>query len=509
MKRGVGMVDTFRNGKQASCAHAPIGEPSRGHRTASKPWRRRLLVGVSAGAATLAVAALAPGWYAAAQAAPRLQTPVARTIPASLVRAIHAQLRNGSVGMGVAPSRQRSRAGSRAPEQPAQVGPTAILKIGGFAVSISADGTTALVGAPGYHTDRGAAYIFHVSSAGAWTGTIPPTAILTDGKGDAGDELGSSVAISCDGRTALIGAPDANGGQGAVYVFHVGSEGSWTSRSKPVATLTDAGGAADSYFGSSVATSVQAKVALIGADGVNSATGAAYVFTAPSGHAWTSSSTPVATLTNSGGAAGDRSGQSVAISGDGSTALVGATGAFPDGAAYVFHVGTASSWTSTGTPTATLSVFECCDAIGSGVALSFKGTTALVGAPNADVDRGEALVFHVYTESSWKSTTTPTAVLTNGSALRGDHLGTSVALSSSGATALVGAAGVSRGTGASYVFEAPSATSWTSTSTPSEMLQLSEGEAQQGSSVSLSASGSTALVGGPGLGQTMVYGVSS
>ena len=104
--------------------------------------------------------------------------------------------------------------------------------------------------------------------------------------------------------------------QGSAYVF-TRSGTTWTQQAK----LTASDGAADDYFGYSVALS--GDTALVGAYwddvGANYDQGSAYVFTR-SGTTWTQQ----AKLTASDGAAGDHFGHSVALSGD--TALVGATG---------------------------------------------------------------------------------------------------------------------------------------------------------------------------------------
>ena len=206
-------------------------------------------------------------------------------------------------------------------------------------MAISSDGTTALIGAPAAGTSyTGAAYVFHASAEGAWASSSTPTATLTNGSGSSEDSLGYSVAISSDGTTALIGADGVNGYTGAAYVFHTSAESSWASRSTPTATLTNGSGSQYDYLGHSVAISSDGTTALIGADGVNSSTGAAYVFHASAEGSWASSSTPTATLTNGSGAPNDYFGHSVALSSDGTTALIGAYGAngANKGAVYVF-----------------------------------------------------------------------------------------------------------------------------------------------------------------------------
>src|SRR5579871_5034507 len=110
----------------------------------------------------------------------------------------------------------------------------------GQTVALSADGTTALVGAYGASGGKGVAYIFHVSGAGSWSSSATPTATLTSGS-PKHQGFGLNVALSADGTTAFVGAPGAvTGGprSGAIYVFHVSAEGAWATSSTPAATLS-------------------------------------------------------------------------------------------------------------------------------------------------------------------------------------------------------------------------------------------------------------------------------
>src|SRR5207247_474491 len=97
------------------------------------------------------------------------------------------------------------------------------------------------------------------------------------------------------------------------------------------------------------------------------------------------------------------------------------------GAAYVFHVYGAGSWSSSDTPTARLR--SKTGHTGFSVALSADGTTAFLGSPSAggsDNPPGAIYVFHVSAEDAWVSSTTPAATLTvSGSA----HLGIALAVS--------------------------------------------------------------------------------
>jgi len=194
----------------------------------------------------------------------------------------------------------------------------------GWSVSISSDGSTAIVGA--YQDDdngqanSGSAYIF-VRSGSSWV----QQAKLTAGA-DAGisDNFGMSVSISGDGSTAIVGAryddDNGQGDSGSAYIF-VRSGSSWTQQQKLTAG-TDAG--ASDNFGWSVSISSDGSTAIVGAhlddDNGRSDSGSAYIFVR-SGSSWTQQQKLTAG-TDAG--ASDNFGMSVSISGDGSTAIVGA-----------------------------------------------------------------------------------------------------------------------------------------------------------------------------------------
>jgi hypothetical protein len=368
----------------------------------------------------------------------------------------------------------------------------------GHSVALSTDGTTALVGAPEADGEIGAVYVFHGSAEGAWTSSSAPAAILSSSAGTPLAEFGASVALTPDGTTALIGAPLFNDYKGAAYVFHVSSEGAWSSTSTPAATLSSSTAVTEDEFGASVAVSSDATTAVIGAPGVDSSTGAAYVFNAASAQTWSSSSTPTVSLTQDG----SRSlGDAVALSSDGTTAAIGAGNANSgNGAAYVFAATSETTWDTTTAPAATLTSSSGSDEMGTSIAISSNGTTVLAGAPGVTSSAGEAFVFNVSAETSWVSTAAPAATLTVPGDTGYDNVGDSVALSSDGTTALVGAAAFGGRAGAAYVFHASAASSWSTTATLTATLTNSAGSAGDllGDSVAFSADGSLALIGSPG-----------
>jgi len=155
--------------------------------------------------------------------------------------------------------------------------------------------------------------------------TIDPLvqqAQVTAGDGLAGDRFGTSVALSADGSTAIVGSQSDDVGmnvdQGSAYVF-VKSGSTWSQQTM----LTASDGAAGDSFGDSVALSTDGSTALVGASvhtvGSNPLQGAAYVYMR-SGTIWTQQQI----LTAGDGAVADNFGLSVALSGNGNTAIVGA-----------------------------------------------------------------------------------------------------------------------------------------------------------------------------------------
>jgi hypothetical protein len=309
------------------------------------------------------------------------------------------------------------------------------------------------------------------------------------------DGFGYSVAVSSDGNTALIGTPaeDDSGttANGAAYVF-IRAGNVWTQQAKFLA----ADKANRDLFGWSVALSSDGDTALIGAYLVSGSgttyNGAAYVFTR-TGSTWTQQ----AKLLAADKASGDQFGWSVALSSDGDTALIGAneendSGTNNNGAAYIF-IRAGSTWTQQAKLLAADKV--SLDFFGHSVAVSSNGNTALIGAYREDdsstTDSGAAYVF-TRTDSTW----TQQAKLLAADKADSDRFGSSIAVSSDGNTTLIGAyqeedSGTTYN-GAAYVFTRAGNT-WTQ---QAKLLAADKANANQfGYSVAVSGDGNTALIG--------------
>jgi hypothetical protein len=375
-------------------------------------------------------------------------------------------------------------------------GRTRGLELFGTAVALSADGNTALVSDPADSSSSkppylgvGAAWVF-TRSGSTWTQQGPK---LT-GAGEAGHaEFGSSVALSADGNTALIGGWFDNRAKGAAWVF-TRSGSTWTQQGPKLT-------AGEGTFGVSVALSADGNTALIGEN--NGLTrgrvrGAAWVFARSDG-VWTRQD---GKLSGAGERGEGNFGISVALSADGNTALIGGDGDGPRprrhgvgylpglGAAWVF-TRSGSTWTQQG-PKLIARGERGAAGFGGSVAISGNGNTALIGGafdrpirhPKVGPPEGAGAVW-TFTRSGsvW---TQRGSKLTDPTRHRSAGFGTSVALSSDGGTALIAGS-------APWVFTRMGSRwshAWqrlTKTGAGGPLLVVS---------VALSADGGTALTGG-------------
>ena len=353
----------------------------------------------------------------------------------------------------------------------------------GDSVALSGDGNTALIGSPYNHGHVGAVWVF-TRSGSTWTQQGEK---LTNSGEIGGGWFGSSVALSGDGNTALIGGPYNHGRVGAVWVF-TRSGSTWTQQGEKL-TGNEESGSGD--FGFSVALSGDGNTALIGGYGDNDYVGAAWVFTR-SGSTWTQQGEKLTGNEESG--SGDF-GSSVALSSDGNTALIGGYGDNDlVGAAWVF-TRSGSTWTQQGEKLTGNEESGSGD-FGFSVALSGDGNTALIGGYGDNDYVGAAWVF-ARSGSTW---TQQGEKLTGNGETEGGVFGWSVALPSDGNTALIGGPADYEGFGAAV------AAAWVFTRSGSTWTQQGEkltgsgeiGADEFGSSVALSADGSTALIGDPG-----------
>jgi FG-GAP repeat len=147
-------------------------------------------------------------------------------------------------------------------------------------------------------------------------------------------------SLSADGNTAIVGGYEDNESIGAAWVF-TRSGGVWTQQGSKLTGGDAVGGALQ---GESVALSGDGNTAIVGGFGDNRGAGAAWIYTR-SGGVWTQQGSK---LVGSGAIGAAYQGSGVALSADGNTAIVG--GYFDNseiGAAWVF-TRSGGAWTQQG-----------------------------------------------------------------------------------------------------------------------------------------------------------------
>jgi hypothetical protein len=264
-------------------------------------------------------------------------------------------------------------------------GTDAVMTAGqGYSVALSADGNTAMAGGPGdtvgQFAQAGAAWIFF-RNFGVWA-QQGPRLVANDLTASAA--FGTSVALSADGNTAIAGGRSDSAGAGAAWVF-TRSGGVWTQQG-PKLTGNDVAGAAEQ--GTSVALSADGNTAIVGSPFDDNGAGAVRVFTRTGG-VW-SQEGPKLVGAGANGAANQ--GRSVALSADGNLALVGGSADAGGIGATWFFTRSNGTWTQSGAKR-TGNMALAASAQGWSVALSTDGGTALVGAPGDNFQRGAAWAY--------------------------------------------------------------------------------------------------------------------
>jgi hypothetical protein len=335
----------------------------------------------------------------------------------------------------------------------------------GYSVStagdVNGDGySDIIIGAYGYSSFAGKAYVYNGSSSGVST-----TASWSQVGENSSDEFGFSVStagdVNGDGFSDIIvGAfyyiyPHV---KGKAYVYNGSSSGLITT-----ASWTKTGGSNYDNFGYSVATAGDVNGdgysdIIVGTPGYSNGTGAVFVFNGSS----TGLST-TASYTKLGEATYDNFGSTVAtagdINGDGySDILVGDPGApYPSlyGKAYVFigsaaGLSSSSSWTKNGENSGDsfgLSVALAGDVNGDGY------SDVIVGAPGYSSSTGKVYVFNgsstgLSTTASW------TTIGENSGDTYGQSVSTAGDVNGDGySDVIVGAPGFSNVAGKAYVFQ--------------------------------------------------------
>lgn len=313
----------------------------------------------------------------------------------------------------------------------------------------------------------------------------------------ASDKSGSALSLSSDGKTVAIGAYDNDGngtssGHVRIYSYN-GTQ--WVQKGADIDGKTDPINAGD-FSGYSVSLNRDGSVVAIGAPrndglGVPAYSNAGHVRV----YAWSGSSWVQKGPDINGATAGEWSGCAVSLSPDGNSVAIGAlyfgsvSSATSFGAFRVYDWG-GGNWIQRGN---LVKGAVAGDQLGTSISLSGDANRVAVGAPNSAANgaaSGQVLVFG-WSGSEWVQM----GGTINGENA-GDRFGTSVSLSADGTTLVAGAPendGSATNSGQARIY------SWISSGWVKKGTDI-DGEAtsnRSGTSVSLNKDGSIVAVGAP------------
>jgi hypothetical protein len=313
------------------------------------------------------------------------------------------------------------------------------------------------------------------------------------GNGTVGNtgQFGSSVAISGDSNTIAVGAYTDNAGVGTIWIFgRTGGIGTF-SGIQGLTGITGSNG--QSNIGQSVSLSDNGNTLVVGGPGDNGNTGAAWVFGRTGS---TGTFIQLQELTESGEIGPVYFGVSVAVSHDSNTIAIGGPGDHNNlGATWIFgRTGSTGSYQLLQNKLVGSGFTGTPPYIGQGtsVALSGDSNTLAVGGPGNNNGVGAVWIFG-RTGSTGPFGTTGTKIVPSGY-YGTSYFGSSVSLSENGSILAVGAPNDNISTGAGYIFTL-GGTGWTQQAklTPNN-VSISN---RLGLSVSLSSDGTVVAMGAP------------
>jgi len=307
---------------------------------------------------------------------------------------------------------------------------------------LSADGLTIAIGYPGSLDENdpitrpGYVKVYiKEDSGGNWQQLGPTIEGVT-----IGDHFGSGLSLSEDGRTIAIGAPGtwnavATPGYAKIFTFESIDTG---SRWKQLGQTLN-GTAVGEYFGRSTSLSSNGTIVAISDHNYLGNKGIVRVYQSQGNG--TNSSWEQLGQGIIGEAAGDKSGLRIALSADGKTLAIGAHlndgNGDKSGHVRVYHMegeGPSSNWTQLGKD---IDGVEPKDRFASSLDISADGTVVAIGAPvHGSSAPGHVRVFHINGDSPG-SNWTQVGQSIDGEARR-TKSGRSVALSADGKTVAIG-----------------------------------------------------------------------
>ncbi len=252
----------------------------------------------------------------------------------------------------------------------------------GYSISLSSDGNKIAIGAP--INNSGYTKIYE-NQSGTWT----QIGQKINGESN-GDDSGVAVSLSSDGNTLAIGADynsDNGLDSGHVRVYQ-NISGTWTQIGNDID-----GEASEDYFGSSISLSANGNIIASGGlanDGNGTDSGHVRVFENQSGN-WIQIGSDI-----DGEAAGDQSGYFLSLSSDGSIVAIGADsndGNGTDSGHVRVYQNQSGNWMQIGSD---IDGEAASDYSGQSVALSSNGSVLAIGAPYNDGNGTDSGHIRVY-----------------------------------------------------------------------------------------------------------------
>ena len=248
----------------------------------------------------------------------------------------------------------------------------------GTSVTLSGDGVTLVVGAPGYTlrngNEEGRVYVYDLSefNISPWENAIQTFTGSTETAA-----FGTSVALDSTGSNLVIGAPLQNQSTGAIFIYNRDARGNWNQVGDEF--LGDKSG---EEFGYSVSIALNGIFVMAGAPGkTNMNPGGYFIIYRYSNQGWEEYESSRLDSPNA------RFGESVSFSNDAKFVLIGAPGIDQRrGAAYLFsRDGDGDKKIE---ELGSIAGFEKGDALGSSISMALDGRRFIVGLPGRGASDG-------------------------------------------------------------------------------------------------------------------------
>lgn len=320
--------------------------------------------------------------------------------------------------------------------------------------------------------------------------SLPPntqvgTKLVGTGNLTAAAREGENVAISADGNTAVVGTSFDNSTNGGFWIFIL-SGGVWVQQGPRLAGTGNIGAAQQAQ---SVAISADGNTVVIGGDNDNSGQGALWVFTRTAG-AWSQQG---AKLVGTGNIGTARLGQTVSVSADGNTIVAGGPGDNTNkGATWVF-TRSGSTWTQQGSKLVGTGSVGGFVLQGNSISISADGNTAAIAGEADNSNQGAVWIF-TRSGSTW---TQQGAKLVGTGNVGAANQGHSVSISADGNTLISGGYFDNSSQGAIWVFTR-TGTTWAQQGAKLIATGSIGTPIYQGGAVSVSADGNTFVTAGYG-----------